>query len=31
MRMPSRGAALTEVYHAAVIVRRLAGLNDRLT
>jgi hypothetical protein len=31
MRMPSRGAALAEVYHAAVIIRRVPGRNDRLT
>src|SRR5438132_12780515 len=31
MRMPSRGATLTEVHHAAVIVRRIPGLNDGLT
>jgi hypothetical protein len=31
MRVPSRSAALAEVHHAAVIVRGVAGLNDRLT
>jgi hypothetical protein len=31
MRMPSRGAPLAEVHHAAVIVRGVAGLNDGLT
>src|SRR6266436_4497374 len=31
MRMPSRGAPLAEVHHAAVIVRGVAGLNDSLT
>ncbi len=31
MRMPSRGAPLAEVHHAAVVVRGVAGLNDGLT
>src|SRR5712692_3011940 len=31
MRMPSCGAPLAEVHHAAVIVRGVAGLNDGLT
>src|SRR6266478_412392 len=30
MGMPSRGAALAEVHHAAVIVGRVSRLNDRL-
>jgi hypothetical protein len=31
MRMPSGGAALAEIHHAAVVVRRIARLNDGLT
>jgi hypothetical protein len=31
MCMPSRGATLAEVHHAAVIVRGLPWLNDSLT
>src|SRR2546426_11381885 len=31
MGMPSRGAALAEIHHAAIIVRRVAGLDDGLT
>src|SRR6266481_4577871 len=31
MRMPTRGATLADVHHAAVIVRRVPRLNDRLT
>src|SRR6266851_5556590 len=31
MRMPSRGATLAEVHHAAVIVRGVPRLNDGLT
>jgi hypothetical protein len=31
MRMPSRGAALAEVHYAAVVVRGIPGLDDRLT
>ena len=31
MRMPPRRAALAEVHHAAIIVRGVPGLNDRLT
>ena len=30
MRMPSRGATLAEVHHAAVIVRGVPRLNDGL-
>jgi hypothetical protein len=31
MGMPSGGAAVAEVHHAAVVVRGIPGLNDRLT
>ena len=31
MRVPSRSATLAEVHHAAVIVRGVARLDDRLT
>jgi len=31
MRVPSCGAALAEIYHAAIIVRGVSGLNDGLT
>src|SRR5439155_23397518 len=31
MRMPSRSATLAEVHHAAVVVRGVPRLNDRLT
>ena len=30
MRMPSRGATLAEVHHAAIIIRGVPGLNDGL-
>ena len=30
MRMPTRGATLAEVHHAAIIIRGIPGLNDGL-